>query len=373
LSVAERKERREEYERRKAAAEAQGPKPQWQEGLRQHEPSTFTPASLTSESPSDALAFKRKFEECTVRLKQKRYLDAAKGFQELYNICHEDGVPNGLSPFIESNVLNSLGDAYQATGEYSMALELMQKALDLSKELQLEKAGKDYAAVGQYEEAVPQFEQAMWLADEAREYGRKSWHMVNLGRAFRDMNMLPTAIQLLADASSITAQINSPQAEAKQLEELGRLYLQQLGIVFDFHSDFRRAQVGVTSSSDGVQGLDERQKELLEQEASMHVEEEKISVEAAANCFERSLEVVKKARFARLNSRKRVTGEPWELQMQMRQLCCLSVARHQQRNFDSAISNAQGALKLAKQFDDSQVQDFTLRRLALAYQEMGNK
>jgi tetratricopeptide (TPR) repeat protein len=271
LSNRERKIRQEEWERRKAADAQKESKQQWKEGLRDHEPSTYTPAStLSSDKPDKALAFQRKFEESSVRLKQKSYLIAAKGFQELYNTCQQDGVPTGLSPFIETNVLNSLGEAYQGTGELAMALELMKRALNLSKELQLDKAGKNYVAVGQHDEAIPQFEQAMWLADEAREYGRKAWHMVNMGRAFRDMDMLPIAIQLLSDACSITGQINSPLAEAKQLEELGKLYLQQLGVVFDLDSDFH-TQVDVAASGIKCQDLDERQEhvDMPAEEAAM--------------------------------------------------------------------------------------------------------
>ncbi len=133
---------------------------------------------------------------------------------------------------LEERNLGQLGMAYHSIGQVEQAVSLYQQALTIARELgdqrgeatRLGHLGIAYAHLGEDERAIEHYQQALTIARKIGDQVGEAKHLGNLGLTYRNQGQLEQAIACYQQALLINRQTHNPQGEAKQLGNLGLAY-----------------------------------------------------------------------------------------------------------------------------------------------------
>ncbi len=133
---------------------------------------------------------------------------------------------------LEERNLGQLGMAYHSIGQVEQAISFYQQALIIARELddrrgeatRLGHLGIAYAHLGHDEDAIEYYQQALAISREIGDESGEAKHLGNLGLTYRNQVQLEQAIECYQQALVINRQSNNRQGEAKQLGNLGFAY-----------------------------------------------------------------------------------------------------------------------------------------------------
>ncbi len=178
---------------------------------------------------------------------------------------------------VEVASLEGLGNTYNSLGQVDQANRYLQEARAIDEELgnvssdpetalataratgdragesrALISQGDDYAAEGQYQQAIAAYEEGMQIARDIGTPREESLALVGLGNAHRDLGDYPQALEYYQQGLATAREIGLREVEARALSSLGWLYLNQ-GAVADAETSFSGAVAVFDSLRDTVQ------------------------------------------------------------------------------------------------------------------------
>jgi tetratricopeptide (TPR) repeat protein len=133
---------------------------------------------------------------------------------------------------LEERNLGQLGMAYHSIGQVQQAITFYQQALIIARELddrrgeatRLGHLGIAYAHLGEDDHAIEYYQHALAISREIGDQSGEAKHLGNLGLTYRNQAQLEQAIGCYEQALLINRQTNNRQGEAKQLGNLGLAY-----------------------------------------------------------------------------------------------------------------------------------------------------
>jgi len=133
----------------------------------------------------------------------------------------------------EGAFLGKLGQAYHSLGQMEQAIENYEQALAISREIGdrhnegalLGGLGNAYRGLGQVKQAIENYEQALAISREIGDRHNEGTWLGSLGQAYRDLGQVEKAIEYYHQALAISRQIGDRRREGALLGKLGPAYL----------------------------------------------------------------------------------------------------------------------------------------------------
>ena len=156
-----------------------------------------------------------------------QYQQAIDYLQQALAIKREIGDRNG-----EANALIGLGLAYYSLGQYQQAIDYLQQALAITQEIgdrhgeanALINLGQVYRALGQYQQAIDYLQQALAIKREIGDRNGEAYSLLGLGATYFALGQYHQAIDYLQQVLAITREIGDRNGEAYSLLGLGTAY-----------------------------------------------------------------------------------------------------------------------------------------------------
>jgi CHAT domain-containing protein/Tfp pilus assembly protein PilF len=120
---------------------------------------------------------------------------------------------------------NTKESAAQAIAKYERALPVFEAHGDLQLKA-LNKIGRTYFSLSDYQKALDYYQQALMLARAAADFQTQAETLTNAGDAYRLTTENDTAMEYLSQALQVWQTIQDRRGEAKALDVLARVYLQ---------------------------------------------------------------------------------------------------------------------------------------------------
>jgi len=135
---------------------------------------------------------------------------------------------------LEGKVLGNLGQACAHLGQYNEAVEYYKEALAIAREIgnksdecdYLCNLGRAYRNLGQYKRSAEYHQQALNIAREIRDRRREGINLCNLGITYRNLGQHKCAIKCLKISLDISREIVNRHEEGRILMNLGKAYLE---------------------------------------------------------------------------------------------------------------------------------------------------
>jgi tetratricopeptide (TPR) repeat protein len=132
----------------------------------------------------------------------------------------------------EGAALGNLGLCYRELGDYPKAIDLIEQALAIARDLghresegaALTNLGGCYLQLGDYPKAIDLTEQALAIARDLGDRQGEGIALGNLGLCYRELGDYPKAIDLTEQALDISRDLGSRQSEVAALSNLGSCY-----------------------------------------------------------------------------------------------------------------------------------------------------
>jgi CHAT domain-containing protein/uncharacterized protein HemY len=132
----------------------------------------------------------------------------------------------------EANALGNLGLAYKSLRQYTRAIEFYQQNLDIVREIKDRQAeaaslgnlGATYSSLEQYESAIEYLQQTSALAKEIGERWIEAVSLFHLGNVYQSLGQHQKAINYYQKALVIAREINNRKIELSSLNNLGIVY-----------------------------------------------------------------------------------------------------------------------------------------------------
>ena len=155
------------------------------------------------------------------------YSSAVQKFEKILPLWRAVG-----DRYEESLTLESIGGVYHALGNNQEALNYYNQALLIARELKdhtaevriLDSLGFIYLMNSQYQEAIGWYEQALIIQRELKDRVGEARTLGRLGYAYRNLNQTEPAISSYEQALTIEHEIKDRAAEADTLDGLGFIY-----------------------------------------------------------------------------------------------------------------------------------------------------
>jgi tetratricopeptide (TPR) repeat protein len=136
------------------------------------------------------------------------------------------------APSTDSTSKNNLGEYYRSLGEFTKAIEVLEQALAIAREMSdrggeatdLGHLGNCYYDLGQIPRAIDLYEQALAIAWEVGNRASEAKHLGNLGNCYSDLGQISRAIDLYEQALAIERDTGDRQGEANHVGSLGECY-----------------------------------------------------------------------------------------------------------------------------------------------------
>jgi tetratricopeptide (TPR) repeat protein len=136
------------------------------------------------------------------------------------------------APHLQAANLGSLGIAYHAMGQFEQAIKLYEEALDIARRIRdrrgegrwLGQLGITYQVLGQVEQAIKLYEEALVATREIGDRRNEGVWLGRLSRAYHSLGQVEQGIRLCKDALSIAREIGDRRREGVWLDYLGRVY-----------------------------------------------------------------------------------------------------------------------------------------------------
>jgi CHAT domain-containing protein/Tfp pilus assembly protein PilF len=127
----------------------------------------------------------------------------------------------------------NMGMAYNALGQYTEAIDVLQQALVIQESLQNDKGkiytfsnlGQAHIRLGKYAEAIAFFQQALSLQQTLADLPGAGFSWMSLGRAYTSLGQYAQAKAAYQQALAIQRQLKNPAGEAELLGSLGNIEL----------------------------------------------------------------------------------------------------------------------------------------------------
>ncbi|MCD4669790.1 MAG: tetratricopeptide repeat protein [Actinomycetia bacterium] len=132
----------------------------------------------------------------------------------------------------EASTFNNLGLIYSCVGQYEEALTYYEQALGFVHEIG-DRAGEGpifnslgllYASLGQYEEALIYYEQALGIQREVDDRAGEGGTLHNLGAVYRNLGQYEEALTYYEQALGIVQEIGNLKGEGATLNSIGVVY-----------------------------------------------------------------------------------------------------------------------------------------------------
>lgn len=138
-----------------------------------------------------------------------------------------------LNTKVDSTCLNGLGSAYHVLGDYSQALNYIQQAFHLAKEIgdrsvearSLGNLASIYLSLADYGHAMEYSEKCLVIAQEIGDRAGEGNAVGNLGCAYQSLGDYPHAIDYHHQHLSIARTIGDRRGEATALSNLGETFI----------------------------------------------------------------------------------------------------------------------------------------------------
>jgi tetratricopeptide (TPR) repeat protein/pimeloyl-ACP methyl ester carboxylesterase len=138
----------------------------------------------------------------------------------------------GRDSYLEGAALGGLGQAYTDLGQYDKAIECIQQALVIHRNVgnvlgegnELGNLGNVYVRLRRYDEAIKYHKQALEIHRKIGDARGKGNNLTSLGVAYKDLEQYDKAFKLLGDALEIYREIGDVRGEGYALGNLGVVY-----------------------------------------------------------------------------------------------------------------------------------------------------
>jgi len=132
----------------------------------------------------------------------------------------------------EGAVLGNLGLCYAMLGQTTRAIEYHEQALAIDREVedrqgegnQLGNLGNLYAGLGQTIRAIKCYERALTIAREIGDRRAEGIRLGNLGNRYAEMGQITRAFEYYEEALAIAREVGYRAGEGRHLDNLGNLY-----------------------------------------------------------------------------------------------------------------------------------------------------
>jgi tetratricopeptide (TPR) repeat protein len=163
---------------------------------------------------------------------------ALEALQQALAISREVG-----DRIMEAATLSSIGDIHADLGNTQQALEALQQALAISREVgdhteearTLNNIGKVYYTLGNTQQALEALQQALAILQERGDHVTGGVMLSNMGRVYADLGNTQQALEALQQALAISREVGDRRGEGGTLWTIGILALGQ------HHNDFALA------------------------------------------------------------------------------------------------------------------------------------
>ncbi|MEH2214845.1 CHAT domain-containing tetratricopeptide repeat protein, partial [Nostoc sp.] len=156
-----------------------------------------------------------------------QYPKALEYLQQALAIRKQIGDRSGIG-----NSLNNIGFIYSSLGQYPKALEYLQQALAIRKQIgdkagvgtTLNNIGEIYSSLGQYPKALEYLQQALVIIKQIGDRSGIGNSLNNIGFIYKSLGQYPKALDYYQQALAIIKQIGDRYTEGTTLSNIGAIY-----------------------------------------------------------------------------------------------------------------------------------------------------
>jgi CHAT domain-containing protein/uncharacterized protein HemY len=189
--------------------------------------SSLVPAVIAQNTDAREAEADRLLQQGIQQYETGRFSEALQFLEKALQIYREIKNRQG-----EANALGNLGLAYKSLRQYTRAIEFYQQNLDIVREIKDRQAeaaslgnlGATYSSLEQYESAIEYLQQTSALAKEIGERWIEAVSLFHLGNVYQSLGQHQKAINYYQKALVIAREINNRKIELSSLNNLGIVY-----------------------------------------------------------------------------------------------------------------------------------------------------